>query len=70
MSQALSLTVTGMKCAGCEAHAKSQLQALEGVLSVVADHKAQHIKLEFEAEKIGLAAITQAIHAAGYRVES
>jgi copper chaperone CopZ len=68
MSQSLSLTVTGMKCPTCENNAKTKLEALDGILSVVASHKEKKIELEFEPEKTDLAAITQVITDAGFTV--
>ncbi|MEY3807444.1 MAG: Heavy-metal-associated domain, partial [Pseudomonadota bacterium] len=34
MIESISLTVIGMKCGGCEANVKTELNAIEGVLSV------------------------------------
>lgn len=69
MSETLSLTVTGMKCAGCEATVKSKLQPVAGVLSVTANHKENTVKLEFAPEKITRAKINEIITTAGFQVQ-
>jgi copper chaperone CopZ len=68
MAEFISLTVTGMKCGGCESNAKTKLLALEGVLSVDASHKEKKIDLEFDPEKTDVTAITQVITDAGFTV--
>lgn len=69
MSETLSLTVTGMKCAGCEATVKSTLQAAAGVLSVTAHHKENTVTVEFAPEKITPAKINDIITTAGFQVQ-
>jgi copper chaperone CopZ len=69
MSQTLSLTVTGMKCAGCEAGVKTALLALDGVLSVAAYHKDNKVEVAFEPHKLTETQISEAITAAGYQVQ-
>ena len=69
MAEKLSLTVTGMKCGGCETNLKTKLQALDGVLSVVASHKEKLVELEFEPEKIEEDDIVDVITDAGFKVE-
>lgn len=69
MAQFLSLTVTGMKCGGCETNIKTRLEALPGVLSVVARHKEKMVELTFEPEKIDENTIIDVISDAGFKVE-
>ncbi len=69
MSEKLSLTVLGMKCGGCEAHLKSTLLAVDGVLSVEATHQQNKVDIEFETANITPAQLHTAIMAAGYQVE-
>jgi copper chaperone CopZ len=69
MSQTLSLTVTGMKCAGCEAGVKTALLALDGVLSVAAYHKDNTVEVVFEAQKVTPMQLSDTITAAGYQVQ-
>jgi len=51
MTESVSLTVTGMKCGGCEANVTSKLEAIDGVLSVNASSKNNEVNVEFDAEK-------------------
>ena len=69
MSETVDLTVTGMKCGGCEANVKTKLNSLEGVISVVALSKEKKVEVEFDPEATNLKAISLAIHEAGYSVE-
>lgn len=69
MSQTLSLTVTGMKCAGCEAGVKTALLALDGVLSVAAYHKDNKVEVAFDPQKLTATQLRDTITAAGYQVE-
>ncbi len=69
MSETISLTVTGMKCGGCESSVKSKLNSLEGVISVIAISKEKKVEVEFDPKAIKLEAISFAINEAGYCVE-
>lgn len=69
MAEKLSLTVTGMKCGGCENNVKTKLAALDGVSSVVANHKEKTVELEFDPEKIDEDTIIDTITDAGFKVE-
>ena len=68
MIQTSVLTVTGMKCGGCEQSVIDKLTAVAGVLQVSASSKEQRVSLEFDANKTTLAELTQRIHAAGFTV--
>lgn len=70
MTESVSLTVTGMKCGGCEANITSKLQAIEGVLSVNASSKNSEVNVEFDAEKTSLDVIADTINSAGFSVET
>ena len=69
MLQKLSLTVTGMKCGGCEATVKSKLLSLEGVTAAQVNHKENKAELDFDKDKITAAQITEVITRAGYQVQ-
>ncbi len=69
MAEVLSLTVTGMKCGGCENNLKTKLEALDGVSSVMASFKEKTVELAFEPEKIDEDEIIDAIIDAGFNVE-
>ncbi|MCK9394777.1 MAG: cation transporter [Methylobacter sp.] len=70
MTESVSLTVTGMKCGGCEANVTAKLQAVDGVLSVNASSQNKEISVEFDAEKTSLDVIADAIIDAGFTVET
>jgi len=70
MTESVSLTVTGMKCGGCEANVTGKLQAIDGVLSVNASSKDNEVNVEFDAGKTSLDVITDAIAEAGFNVET
>jgi copper chaperone len=69
MSESVSLTVTGMKCGGCESTIKTKLNTLDGVISVVAMSKENKVDVEFDAGKNSVEAISLAITDAGFVVE-
>ncbi|EIC30242.1 MULTISPECIES: heavy-metal-associated domain-containing protein [Methylomicrobium] len=69
MAEFVELTVTGMKCGGCEANVKSKLGAIDGVLSVTASSKEKKVGVDYDAAKTDLAAIEAAIAEAGFSVE-
>jgi copper chaperone len=57
MIETVSLTVTGMKCGGCESNVTDKLKAIDGVLSVNASYKDNEVNVEFDADKTSLDAI-------------
>jgi copper chaperone len=68
MTESASLTVTGMKCGGCENNVTTKLKSLNGVKSATASSKDKLVQVEFDADKTSLAAISQAITDVGYAV--
>lgn len=70
MTESVLLTVTGMKCGGCEANVTNKLKEIDGVLSVNASSKNKEVEVEFDAEKTSLDEITEAITGAGFTVET
>lgn len=70
MTESVSLTVTGMKCGGCETNVASKLKAIDGVLSVSASSKDNEVNVEFDSGKTSLDIITAAIVDAGFTVET
>ena len=69
MAESIELTVSGMKCGGCETNVKSKVGALDGVLSVTASSKEKKVGVDYDAAKTDLAAIKAAIAEAGFTVE-
>ena len=68
MSESATLTVTGMKCGGCENKVTSKLNALAGVVSATASSKDKIVSVEFDPAQTNLQAIAQAITDVGYTV--
>ena len=69
MSESISLDVSGMKCGGCETNVTTKLETIDGVISIEASSKENTIKIEFNADKTNVDAISQAITDAGFTVE-
>ncbi len=68
MTESVVLTVTGMKCGGCEANVTAKLKALNGVIDASAEYKESRVTVEFDSELTTLAAIQQVIVDAGFGV--
>ena len=68
MIESASLTVTGMKCGGCESNVTTKLKTLAGVKNVTASSKEKQVKIEFDADLTSLKVIAQAIEDVGYTV--
>ena len=68
MIESASLTVTGMKCGGCENNVTTKLNSLAGVKSASASRIDQEVNVEFDATLTSLEAIAQAITEIGYTV--
>ncbi len=60
--------VEGMTCSGCEAHVESEVNKLDGILSVKASFEGANTVVEYYKSKVDLAAIRKAIISTGYKV--
>ncbi len=69
MTETIELTVTGMKCGGCESNVKEKLSATAGVNTVSADFKAKQVTVEFDNTLTDLDTIKNVITQAGFTVE-
>ncbi len=69
MTETSVLTVTGMKCGGCENNVKDKLQTVDGVTAVTPSFKDNQVTVEFDNEKVNLDAIKSVITQAGFTVE-
>lgn len=63
-----TLNVKGMTCAGCETHVESEVNKLDGILSVKASFESANTIVEYDKTKVDLNAITKAINSTGYEV--
>ena len=61
-----TLKVEGMMCAHCEAHVKQALEAINGVVSAVADHNNGEVKVTLNRD-VDDAELKAAIEKAGYK---
>ena len=57
-----------MTCAGCEAHVESEVNNLDGILSVKASYANTNTVVEYDKTKVDLTAIRKAINTTGYKV--
>lgn len=60
--------VEGMTCAGCEAHVESEVNKLDGIISVKASYENANTIVEFDKNKTDYPAIRKAIESTGYKV--
>ena len=65
----VDLTVTGMKCGGCESNIKGKLEALAGVSKVEASFKDNLVSVEFDEAETDVDEITDVIIKVGFTVE-
>jgi copper chaperone CopZ len=70
MIESVVLTVTDMKCGGCETNVAGKLRAIEGVVSVKASFKEDEVSVDYDTEKTTLEAIKATIIGAGFGVTS
>jgi copper chaperone len=70
MIKSVVLTVTDMKCGGCETNITGKLEAIDGVISVKALFKDKEVSVEYDTEKTTLETIKATIIGAGFGVTS
>ena len=64
----IRVTIEGMTCAGCESHIESEVNKLDGILNVNADHKAANTFVKYDETKVDLQKIQTAILSTGYKI--
>mgnify|MGYP000134850327 CR=1 FL=1 len=69
MTTTVKLTVTGLKCGGCENTVKEQLNGKTGVVSVVASHADDCVEVEFDETVTSEDDLIELIESAGFTVE-
>jgi copper chaperone len=67
-SEVKTLNVEGMSCSHCENSVKKAVGELNGVKSVDVDLKGKKVTIEFDAEKVNVETIKDAIEDQGYDV--
>jgi len=65
-----TLLVAGMTCSGCEHNVSTALRLVEGVLTAEADHASGATLVRYDPARTSLAALADAVRAAGYSVAS
>lgn len=63
---ALSLTVTGMSCTGCEQRIATVLGRIDGIGRVEADHRTGTVTVDFDPNLVVEDAILSRLATAGY----
>ena len=70
MIESVVLTVTDMKCGGCETNIAGKLELINGVILVKASFKGNEVSVEYDTEKTTLDTIKDTITGAGFTVMS
>ena len=68
MTTTVTLTVTGMKCGGCENTIKKALTGKEGIISVAASHADNWVEVEFDEAVLEEDDVIEVIEEAGFTV--
>ncbi len=66
MTTDTTLAVEGMSCTGCENNVQFALSAMGGVETVDADHRADTVRVVFDAALVDESTLKVAIDAMGY----
>lgn len=69
MSESVTISVSGMKCGGCEKTVTTALNAIDGVILVKASFQDKTVEVEFDSSKTDLDSLEDAITDAGFTVE-
>ncbi|MBW6452865.1 MAG: cation transporter [Methyloprofundus sp.] len=69
MTTSVKLTVTGMKCGGCEGAIKKELGSKEGIVSIDTSHVDSYVGVVFDDAIISEDDIIELIEKAGFTVE-
>lgn len=64
----VSLKIEGMSCGGCVRNVTAALEAVPGVATVEVSLERGEARVGFDASKVELAALREAIEAAGFDV--
>jgi len=65
-----SFAVEGMDCTACATAVEKKLKDLDGVQSAIVSYEQKRATVEFDASKVTIAQLEQAIQDAGYRAHS
>ena len=62
------VTIEGMTCTGCENHVESEVNKLDGILSVKASYEEGNTTVKYDSTKVTEELIIKAINNTGYKV--
>lgn len=65
----VAISVTGMRCVGCELGIERELQKLPGVISVKADNVRSEVVVKYRKDTISINKIVDKINELGFRAE-
>lgn len=68
MTQTMTLQVEGMMCTGCEQRIGTALRRIDGVRDVAADHTIGEVRVRFDPDATGRAAVLDRVALAGFEV--
>jgi mercuric ion binding protein len=68
-AKTITLSVSGMTCAGCAGHVEKALQKVEGVEKTEVNYDKQEAVVTYDDAKTGVEALTKAANVAGYPSE-
>jgi len=63
-----TFNVEGMTCLGCEAHVESEVNKLDGIISVKASYENSNNMVFYDKTKVDEIALIKAINSTGYKV--
>lgn len=66
--QTTRFTISGMTCAGCEAHVTHEISKLSGIVSTSVSYKDSNAVVQFDNSKVNVREIEQAISRTGYTI--
>ena len=66
MKKFVTLSVSGMTCAGCASHVEKALQKVGGVQKIEVNYDKKEAMVTYDDAMTGIAALTKATEQAGY----
>ena len=64
----IDFNIKGMTCTGCEIHIESEVNTLDGIISVKADYEKATTVVKYDKTKVNETAIEKAILKTGYKI--
>ena len=60
--------IKGMTCTGCEVHIESEVNKLDGIIEVKANHEKDNTTVKYDKTKVSLKEIEDAVGKTGYKI--